>query len=96
MKEIYYDFDDNEFLYEADEYRLNEYIETLFENEYSVTKEQAQRIIENFDLYESLEEIYEEQIKDFFEDLAYEEYVDSCEYRKDPLGYYGISNSDFI
>lgn len=96
MKEIYYEFDGNEFTYEAKQERVNEYVETCFENEYQITNEQAKAIIEDLDLYDTLEERYDESVKDFFEDVAYERYKDTRKYRSNPLAYYGMSQSDFI
>lgn len=45
---------------------------------------------------ELLEEYFEEELHDYFEDDAREAYEDCCEYEKDPLGYYGMKQSDFI
>lgn len=38
----------------------------------------------------------EDELKLYYESEAYEEYLDNEAYRKDPLGYYGMKQSDFI
>jgi hypothetical protein len=44
--------------------------------------------------YEDDEEFVEFLHEQFYED-AQEAYEDYCEYRRDPYGYYGVSESDF-
>lgn len=39
---------------------------------------------------------FEDFVKDYFREIAYENYQDYLDYRRDPLGYYGMSRSDFI
>lgn len=45
---------------------------------------------------EVLNEIMEDDVKEFFENEAYEEFEDSLTYERDPLGYYGMSSRDFM
>lgn len=48
------------------------------------------------DIDEWIEENYSDEIKDYFEDDAKEAYEDAQAYNRDPYGYYGMSQSDFI
>lgn len=55
----------------------------------------AQYIFEN-QTPESIYDMFEDDIKAYFEEEAEEEYEDYTEFSRDPLGYYGMSESDFI
>lgn len=44
---------------------------------------------------QTAEEYFEEDLLEFFENTAHEQAKDSYEYRKDPLGYNGMSEEDF-
>lgn len=48
-----------------------------------------------FEKFDELDD-FEEIAKDFFEETAKEVYDDNRAYNSDPLGYYGLSQSDFI
>ena len=42
------------------------------------------------------EEDYREAIEEHYRDEAYEAYKDEREYRKNPLGYFGMKERDFL
>lgn len=89
----YFGNDDSEFEYEAD------YSEVL-DIVYKSLKADGYDIDDEDEVTEELIEEYidycMDEIKEHFHDEAYEEWEDAESYRKDPLGYYGFSNSDFI
>lgn len=84
----------DKFEYYADD--TSEIIEQCFRKEFGTNLTQTREIIDEFGLWEELEEKYEEQIKKYYEEEAYEMYKDQCEYESDPYSYYGVSRSDFI
>ena len=71
-------------------------VEQCFMNEFGTTLIQTREIIDEFNLWEELEERYEDEIKEYFRDEACEAYADSKEYESDPYSYYGVSIHDFI
>lgn len=48
-----------------------------------------------YEMFDELEE-FKEIAEEYFEDEAREQYEDEREYHRDPMGYYGLSQSDFI
>ena len=60
------------------------------------TKNELLEIIFNVIDYDELFNYLEDDLLDYFEDEANEQYEDSKEYDKDPLGYFGMKQSDFI
>lgn len=83
-----------EFDFEVDD--TSEIIEQCFRKEFGTNLTQTRELIDELDLWESLEERYEDEIKEHFEEEAYEMYKDQREYESDPYSYYGVSRSDFI
>lgn len=92
---IHYDFDGEEYEFEPDNAELIEVIISLFSKEFEIDEDKSKNIISAFDLYDDLEEIYFEDIENRFEEEAKNEYLDNKEYRRNPLGYYGMSEKDF-
>jgi hypothetical protein len=84
----------DEFDFEVDD--TSEIIEQCFRKEFGTNLTQTRELIDELDLWESLEERYEDEIKEHFEEEAYEMYKDQREYESDPYSYYGVSRSDFI
>lgn len=52
-------------------------------------------IDDDIDIEEYAEE-YRDEITDYYEDEAYEAWKDEKDYNANPLGYYGMSERDFI
>ena len=77
------DYDDSD--YEITNDDIHEYLKSRTKNEL------IELILDIVD-YEDLRD----ELTEYFEDEARESYNDSKEYEKDPLGYYGMSESDFI
>lgn len=97
-KELYYFLGDEEhdddYTYEVDYDEVYDFIVEQFDNEYHVGRNTARSIIDDFDLWEQLEEYYDEAIKDNWFDEAMEQRDDDIAYQ-DKYSYYGISESDF-
>ena len=77
--------DYKDFEYEIDNQKIEEYLK-------SRTKNDLIEIILDYIDFEDLKD----ELTEYFEDEAYEYYQDSTDYEKDPLGYYGMKQSDFI
>lgn len=88
------EYETEEFEFEVDD--TSNVIVNEFRCEFGLTLVQARELIDELDLWNELEERYEDEIKEHFEEEAYEMYKDQCEYESDPYSYYGVSRSDFI
>ena len=53
-------------------------------------------ILHEYGTEEDVYNVAEEGVDNFFEAEAVEEYNDEKEYRKDPMWYYGLKQSDFL
>ena len=87
-----YWFDGCEYEYEAD--NSCSVIEEIFSEDYGLTITQSKNIIDDLELYDQLEELYEDKLKDWFEREAREQYEDDKEYDEDPDSFYGVSRYD--
>lgn len=94
-KELNYTFDDEDYTYSVDYEEFQDFITNEFASTYGLIYETANNIIEDMDLWDLLEEDYQEAILEHFEEEARESFLDYKEHQKDPLGYYGVSESDF-
>ena len=67
----------------------------MFKEEYGLEHVQAKYIVDDFKLWNDLEDIigdkYMDAIKEHYEQEAYDEFLEDREYDKDPEGYYGVS-----
>ena len=98
-KELVYDFGDEEhdeeFIYSANYDVVCEVLAQLFADTYGIYFGIAECIISDYDLYDSLEEIYKEDLLEHFRDEALEAYQEYKEFDSDHYSFYGISESDF-
>lgn len=98
-----YDFNDWDFEYSLDECEIKDFIEYKMLEEgdlddtYS-TRKAIRFMIDRLDLVNDNDflDSYEEDMKDYFEDDARIVFNDTQERDKDPLGYVGMRQSDFI
>lgn len=88
------DIESEEYSYEVDYDELKAYAILQIAKEKRITLDEAVEYWE-IDEEEWLDE-HEEDIKEHFEEQAYEEYTDSQALFNDPYGYYGLSERDFI
>lgn len=88
-KEICFDYD-------ADDVEVRELYIEQFAKAFHISKEAANDIVDTYDLSDTLTEEYEDEIKDYFADEAWESYKEQKKYEADPLGYHGMSVHDFI
>ena len=79
--ELEYCYKDNDFTYEINEDDLIEFLNTKTKSEL------IDLLIESFDF-----EVFTDELRDFFEGDA----IEYFEKEKDPLGYVGISQKDFL
>lgn len=66
--------DSVEYDYEVSFEKFKEAITKIFAEHFKIPQEIAYKIIFNFDLYDACEVEYEEQLKDYFEQEAYNQY----------------------
>lgn len=103
---LYYCFDEREFEYDSVEYKKEDVINFLLRY-YVNTAEPATQFTRDLlsKMYDEdlIELSYLEEDDDFRdyiaqlnEEDAYECYLETREYESDPLGYYGVSRSDFF
>lgn len=95
MKTLSYEFDGVDFEYDVDYEDVYDALITKFMDDYGVISIVAKNIIDDYNLWDDLEEIHEDYLLELFEDDARNEYEDSREYNKDPYSYYGVSRNDF-
>lgn len=95
MKTLVYEFDGEEFEYDVDYENIYALLEQRFSYDYGISINKARDIIDDFGLWENLEEIHEPYILECYEDDARNMYEDNREYNKDPYSYYGVSRNDF-
>ena len=78
MKTITYysgdEFHEEEYEFEVSLEDLQEALYEIFAEEYNISVESAKNIVDEFDLYDQLEECFEDEIKDYFEEEAMEEW----------------------
>lgn len=79
--ELEYCYKDNDFTYEITEDDLIEFLNTKTKSEL------IDLLIESFDF-----EVFADELRDFFESDA----IEYFEKEKDPFGYVGISQKDFL
>lgn len=87
--ELKYKFDEYDYEYETDvdwEITRDE-----FAKEFGLDKTTAKNIIVEFHLWEELEERYEEYITEYYEDDAYEQFLEDRACDNDPDDFYGVS-----
>lgn len=88
-----YEFDGYDYEYEPDD--LCDALEYLFRAEYGLTRVQCKAIIDDFNLWDDLEEKFgeakKEELKEWYEDKAREQFEEDREYDKDTEGFYGTS-----
>ena len=89
MASLFYDFYDEEFEYDVD--KEDEIRKQLKKYD----KEKIIDLLLDFIDWDELWDYFEEEIYDDNENAAKEAYEDAELYAKDPLGYYGLSRSDF-
>ena len=95
MKTFVYEFDDEEFEYDVGYNKIHDILVELFMKDYGLSLITARNIIDDYELYEALEEIHEDYLYELFEEDAREQFEDNREYRNDPYSYYGVSRNDF-
>ena len=84
-----YEFDGYDYDYEPDiDYDI---IVDYFAKDFGIDRNKAKMIIREFSLWEELEEYYEGYLTDYYENEAYEQYLEDREYDKDTEGFYGVS-----
>lgn len=74
--------------------KLYYWFDDFEEYEYEVDSVEALKAIGQ--PVEEEEENFREEIEMYYWDEAYEAYKDEREYRKNPLGYFGMKERDFI
>lgn len=94
MKKLIFNFDGEDYEFTPDSSSLDSEIIDLISKDEKVSKDEAETLFESDEDYYN--DIYEEDLLNKYHDNAYEEYKDCKAYQKDPLGYYGVSMSDFI
>lgn len=82
-----YKFEDNIYEYEIDD---DEVVEQ-FMREFGTSKVASKDIIDEFDLWDELQERYEYDLTVAYEDEAFEQYKEDIKYDKDPEDFYGVS-----
>ena len=95
MKTFVYEFDGVDFEYDVDYGQIYEILIDKFMKDYGISYVAAKDIIDDYGLWEALEETHEDYLLELFEDDARNQYEDSREYEKDPYSYYGVSRNDF-
>ena len=95
MKTLCYEFDGEEFEYDVDYGSIYDTLVKKFADDYGLTINVANGIIDDYGLWDDLESIHEEYLLELYEDDARNEYEENKEYRKDPYSYYGVSRNDF-
>ena len=95
MKTLVYEFDGVDFEYDVDYGEIYEVLIDKFMKDYGVNYVGAKGIIDDYSLWETLEEEHEDYLLEVFEDDARKSFEDSREYEKDPYSYYGVSRNDF-
>lgn len=91
---LYYSNEKDDFEYEIDYDETKEALEDIL-NEYSKEKI-IKMVLEEFDIQSELEEYFHDDIKDYYEKEAWDYYEDTQAYVSDPMGYHGLSDSDFL
>lgn len=95
---LFYNFDDfDEFEYDVVDTRPA--IIDALQEELGCCTKTAIEIVNSFnklDVYDKLEERYEEDIKQYFKDDAKDLYEENKARSRDELGYFGMKQSDFI
>ena len=95
MKTLVYEFEDEEFEYDVDYGSIYDTLSRKFADDYGLTINVANDIIDDYGLWDDLESIHEEYLLEYYEDDARNEFEDNKEYRKDVYSYYGVSRNDF-
>lgn len=65
---------EEEYEFEVELDDLYEAIYELFADAYDISKDSAKNIVDELDLYDQLEELFEDEIKEYFEEEAMEEW----------------------
>lgn len=100
MYDIHYDFDEGEIDFEIDKSQLEDALQNIIFNEAKVGGKDCEKLFSYFvnellDIDE-MAEWFEDELKDYFEEEALDELKECNRRDKDPLGYVGMSQSDFI
>lgn len=89
-----YSTDYESFDHEIDSFEVQEALEHVLDK---FTKEELIcLLVTDLDIQSELEEYFHDDIKDYYEDEAWDAYRDDLLYSRDPLGYYGMSQRDFL
>lgn len=91
-KELYYDLGDDEYVHYVDDKDIYAFIVEKFSNEYTIHKDIARNIIEDMDLWESLERMLEEDILYHWHDEAMRQREEG---KMSKYSLYGLKESDF-
>lgn len=86
---------DDEYTYYVDYKDVYDFIAKKFANEYTIHQDTANNIIGDLDLWDTLEEQYEDDILENWMADAMAQREDDKAYQ-DKYSYYGVSQSDFI
>lgn len=89
-----YNFDGYDYEYETGNNVLD-VLFGLFKEEYGLNHTQAKYIVDDFEMWDLLEEVigekYMDALLEHYEDEAREEFEEDRDYDKDKEGYYGVS-----
>lgn len=89
-----YSTDYESFDHEIDSFEVQDALEHVLK---SFTKEELiSLLVTDLDIQPELEEYFYDDIKDYYENEAWDAYEDKLLYDRDPLGYYGLSQRDFL
>lgn len=89
-----YEFDGYDYEYEPSDNIINLLFD-LFKEEYGLSHVQAKYIVDDFQMWDLLEDVigekYMDALLEHYEEEAREQFEEDREYDKDPEGYYGTS-----
>lgn len=90
MITLKYNFSNDDILYEfkPNQLRINSALRTIL-SEFK-KEDLIELVMDSMD-----ENCFEEELAEYFEKEAYDEYRETCDYKKDPYGYYGLNERDF-
>jgi len=89
-----YSTDYESFDHEIDSCEVREALEHVLD---SFTKEELiSLLLTDLDIRAELEDYFRDDITDYYESVAWDEYREFQAAERDPFGYYGVSKRDFI
>ena len=92
--ELHYCFNGEDCDYDVPDEQANGIGISAMALEYSISEELAEKLVSDFEI--DVAECYRDDIEEFFESDARDDYEDAKEYQKDPYKYYGVKPSDFF